>query len=621
MVAPGALRVAAAHDPAMPGTAARQASYTVVLGARPTGTVTVTPVSSDPAVATVSGALRFTRSNWADPQPVTVTGVAAGRVGIAHRLTGGGYDGTVVPEVTVTVGDGGADPRKARRPAAWAEGVDSAATAPATDPTTDPVTDPVADPTTAPTADPVTEPTTAPAGALAALARGHLASARQVLGPRLHAGADAPSSLTLGGHTLSLARLLRPHGFHATFDPDAAPAAVSLSWLDATGRCASWTTPACGDNDRPGMGATHHGRHAGAWDTLLYRLATGVAGGGTDALWRGGGFALALGGAETGGRRWTLWGRHHAQAVAGLPAGAGFDSDLRTGYLGLDTAFGRHGRAGLAVSQELGRAPMRTVHPYLAWADGRTTVSALGGVGRGTGRDPRGWTPDSAERDLDARPLDLRLGRVEIQRQLGAWGGLRAALRAEAAWAGLRHGDGPAAQSETVRTLRLGLEAGGSVRDIAGITFTPTLQAHLRQDRGAGHAGHGREWVGALGAARGPLRLNVTGRWLATHAATAARERGLETSLALGRPGTAGLSLALRAGWGDAATGGETLWQETLYHRHAITRRRDWSLDARTELGLRLPGGRLFTGFASLSRAGNGPRALLGLQLGTPPAP
>ena len=50
-------------------------TYTVVLDTQPTGDVTITPESGDTMVATVSGALTFTTTDWNTAQTVTVTGV------------------------------------------------------------------------------------------------------------------------------------------------------------------------------------------------------------------------------------------------------------------------------------------------------------------------------------------------------------------------------------------------------------------------------------------------------------------------------------------------------------------------------------------------------------------
>ena len=89
-----------------------QATYTVVLRSRPTGDVTVTPTSSAPANATVSGALTFTPENWDVPQTVTVTGVDDDidndpdrSATISHGVAGGDYDGAQAADVSVTVRD------------------------------------------------------------------------------------------------------------------------------------------------------------------------------------------------------------------------------------------------------------------------------------------------------------------------------------------------------------------------------------------------------------------------------------------------------------------------------------------------------------------------------------
>ena len=176
---------------------------------------------------------------------------------------------------------------------------------------------------------------------------------------------------------------------------------------------------------------------------------------------------------------------------------------------------------------------------------------------------------------------------------------------------------------ETVRTLRLGAGATGAWQ-LGRLTLAPTLETHLRHDSGHGPHGRGLELLGGLAAAHGEVRLSVQGRMLTTRSAAAYNERGIETTLALGQPGHIGPSLSLTARWGDAATGGDTLWREQLHYRHDNnTRNHAWSLDARSEVGMRLPGGRLLTGFASLSHAGEGARALVGLRLGLgalPPA-
>ena len=85
-------------------------SYTVVLAARPSASVTVTPTSGDTGAATGSPAsLTFTTDNWNTAQTVTMTPVddadgADESVTVSHSASGGGY-GSVAGNVTVTVAD------------------------------------------------------------------------------------------------------------------------------------------------------------------------------------------------------------------------------------------------------------------------------------------------------------------------------------------------------------------------------------------------------------------------------------------------------------------------------------------------------------------------------------
>jgi len=88
------------------------ASYTLALTLRPTEEVTVTPMSDAKGVATVSGPLTFTPSDWNQPQTVTVIGVDDNAVNdpartatINHTITGGGYDNVSIEPVMVTTTD------------------------------------------------------------------------------------------------------------------------------------------------------------------------------------------------------------------------------------------------------------------------------------------------------------------------------------------------------------------------------------------------------------------------------------------------------------------------------------------------------------------------------------
>ena len=83
----------------------RSATYTVVLGTRPTGDVTVTPASDNPLITFSPASLTFTQTDWNRPQHVTVSAPAdsAGESAtIGHTVSG--YTGvTTVLDVTVTV--------------------------------------------------------------------------------------------------------------------------------------------------------------------------------------------------------------------------------------------------------------------------------------------------------------------------------------------------------------------------------------------------------------------------------------------------------------------------------------------------------------------------------------
>ena len=94
-----------------------EASYTVRLGAAPSGPVQVWIISDNPDVTTDPAALDFTRANWDMARTVTVKAArddddAADAATLAHTATGGGQEGAgdgVVVAVSVT-GDAGAPP-------------------------------------------------------------------------------------------------------------------------------------------------------------------------------------------------------------------------------------------------------------------------------------------------------------------------------------------------------------------------------------------------------------------------------------------------------------------------------------------------------------------------------
>ena len=85
-------------------------TYTVVLDAAPTGSVTVEPtVPSGTDVSAAPSSLTFTTTNWDQTQTVTVSAAEdddaedAAAVTIQHRVSGADYDSVTAPSVEVTI--------------------------------------------------------------------------------------------------------------------------------------------------------------------------------------------------------------------------------------------------------------------------------------------------------------------------------------------------------------------------------------------------------------------------------------------------------------------------------------------------------------------------------------
>ena len=277
---------------------------------------------------------------------------------------------------------------------------------------------------------------------LAALGRGHLASARATLGRRVETTGQEPSHVTVAGLHVPLGAGARGVA--------AAGQAVAERWITGLAggmplQTGSWAgTDAVG---APGSPAATLGMAGsapfGAADPAQPALS-GVGGGGqTD-------FLLTLGSGQGGGgaaqgQRWTVWGQSDLQSFAGEPSPtARYDGDLWTTYVGVDARLSERWLAGVAVSRSRGNGDwnvgsstgrltttLTSVQPYLRWSDGGTTIWATGGGGPGTARNALYGL--QAESDLG-----LRLGLVEVRRRLATvGGGVELQLRGDASWARL----------------------------------------------------------------------------------------------------------------------------------------------------------------------------------------
>ena len=481
---------------------------------------------------------------------------------------------------------------------------------------------------------------------LAAMARSHLASARMTLGRRASSsGSDGGSRLTVLGRSVPLdgasaqsaaARLLSgwaagvPHRGGFGGGPGLVPAAgygaAGLGAASAGGMLPGMST---GRDGLDGFGP------AGGMGRFAPGGLHGFGGfaGGMDPL-RGSEFQTGLGsgqdeGGETRpGRRWQVWGQGDLQTFAGAPShAAGYEGDVRTGYVGVDTALSERWLAGAAVSRSAGAGDWRAgsargalstsltaAYPYVQWSDGPSSVWAAAGGGRGSAENVR------ETGRVGRSDLSLRLGLVEVRQGFDPVGGMDLAVRADAAWAQLRTGAGEETidgQSAAVNQMRAGAELSRPVRWDNGASLSPFGEVHVRRDGGAGQAGTGLEVVAGTRLAAGRVRVDAQGRLLVLHSASGYRERGVGVTLGVGNRNRTGLSLSVSPRWGDAATGGGTLWQEQVYRRYVPEAMGDaWALDARGEYGVQLRSGGLLTWFGSLSQSAYGRRFAVGGRVG-----
>ena len=192
-------------------------------------------------------------------------------------------------------------------------------------------------------------------------------------------------------------------------------------------------------------------------------------------------------------------------------------------------------------------------------------------------------------------------------------------MRADAAWAQLRTDEGEETidrQTTAVDQVRAGAELSRPVRWDNGLSLSPFGEAHVRRDGGAGQAGTGLELAAGTRLAAGRLQVDAQGRLLVLHSVSGYRERGVGVTVAVGSRDRQGLSLSVSPRWGDAAVGG-TLWQEQVWRSYVPEATgAAWTLDARGEYGVRMPGGGLLMWFGSLNQSTHGRQLMVGGRVG-----
>ena len=456
--------------------------------------------------------------------------------------------------------------------------------------------------------------------ALAALGRGHLSSVRQTVGRRLETGGDASARLQVAGQQLT----------HGAFNgPGAGGLAQSQSWLARASAVQqrSSATDLAGTSADPFLQHSHvtsgFGSLVGGWDQALQ---------GTDVLLAVGDGGQTATATQGGERRWTVWGQGDLQTFRGRSDTiGGYEGDLRTGYVGIDAQVSRQWLLGVAVSRSGGTGmwqagsstgqlttTLTTLHPYLRWGNGDTTVWAVGGVGRGTATNLRALTGREG-----TSPLNLDLGLVEARRRLATLGsGVRIGLRGEASWARLATGPGDETVDDLraeVRRLRGGIEVTRHLAGPGGLTWAPFGAVSARRDRGDGQTGTGLEVAGGIRLRNGRVQVEAQGRHLILHSATGYAEQGVSVAASVGAgPYQEGLTLSVQPTWGVSGVGAETLWQDEIRtHMHGVDPGAA-GVDARVGYGLRLPGGSVVTPFGGYGeREGLGRRVQVGARLGT----
>ena len=448
---------------------------------------------------------------------------------------------------------------------------------------------------------------------LAALGRGHLSSARLTIGRRLEAGGSRVTRIMLAGQQFSLDAWER----------------MGAGGLRRTHEMLLWARLPDQRRAAPDLLGTM--ADPGLW----WPRVSGLGGRGIGDRWlQATDLLLPFGaddGAPGGGGRWSVWGQGDIQTFRAGGAGtSGYDGDLRSAYLGVDTRLSETWLAGVAVARSSGTGNWRlgssggvlttgltSAYPYLRWRGRQTAVWAVLGVGRGTVENERTMTGRRG-----TAPMALDLGLLEGRRELASVAGLlELVVRAEASWARLRTGAGPDTVNDLeaeVGRVRTGLEVAWPIRGPGGLLAAPFGAMSTRYDGGAGQTGLGLEVGGGLRVTGRAVRIEAQGRILVLHTATDYSERGASVTASLGggqyNPGP---QASLRRNWGAPGMGAGSLWQDSLQTFATRTGTDGRGFDTRLGYGLRLPGGLLLAAFGGYGQTGGGRRLQVGANLGT----
>ena len=384
--------------------------------------------------------------------------------------------------------------------------------------------------------------------ALAELASGVLASARQTLGSRF--GRMDVNSVRVAGLPLEFGE-------------------------DASAESGAWGVPQ---------------QSVGSGPEEAFRVSS-------EEWWRDSAFEYVFQGGGTP-RQWSLWGQGDYAAFSDRKDnGDTYEGDLRTAYAGVDIRVDGHWVAGVAAmhgrsrtdyafgGDEAGGAgllqtDLTGLHTYASMGLGDSTeIWGTLGTGEGAVRLERrredSGTADAA--DIEDGELRMLMGTAGVRSTFGQAEQADAhwALMADAGYVQLETGDGLRTVdglAVNAYQMRAGVEY-STASDADGKRLESRGQAFVRHDGGDGTEGSGLELIGDMrwADAVSGWEVEAQGRWLTAHSGPGYEERGVSVMVRknLGW-GERGLHLALSPRWGASAESSDAIWGGSAFESGSL---------------------------------------------------
>ena len=317
--------------------------------------------------------------------------------------------------------------------------------------------------------------------------------------------------------------------------------------------------------------------------------------------------ADATAGAQNCESPFSLWGRGDYRNLFGQHGDASWNGDLLTAHLGADVRLSDRWLTGLAASwtqsllryrnggtDDLYELDLATIHPYARWARDTWELWATGGAGKGNMRINARSSNQSAESDVSTSTaaMGVRARVWQTAKTTLRLKGEGLRTRLEVDDTGLQ-GVGIGGLAVDASRLRLTVEASRSRALNSGARLSPVLELGAVHDAGDGVAGTGAELGGGLSyeASNGRLSLAGSARVLVR---SDHREWGGEAAFELKpRADERGFSFALRPSYGNSRSGIQELWEHGLQDQALQYQDDALQLEARLGYGLAAPGGPL----------------------------